>query len=210
LSAPTWNGLYFPDFAPFFFSNPGLRPERSRSREAGVDYRGGGRQLGFTVFQNDITDLITVFTDPATFVSTTQNLASVRTEGVEIVWHGALWGWQTRARLTLQNPRDETTGSQLRRRARHYGSIGAERRSGPWHFGADIVGSGERFDSTNEAPSTRMHGYGLLNLTAGYALARDWSLNARWNNVLNRDYELVQFFNTPGGNLFVWVAWQQR
>ena len=208
--APTFNDLYFPDFPPFFFSNPNLRPERSRNREAGIDYRSGERQLGVTLFQNDITDLITVFTDPATFVSNTQNLAQVRTEGVEIAWRGTLWGWQTRAQLTVQDPRDETTGSQLRRRAKQYGSVGAERTFGPWRFGADIIGSGERFDSTNEAPNTRMHGYGLLNLTAGYVLARDWSINARWNNILDREYELNQFFNTPGSNLFVWVAWQQR
>jgi vitamin B12 transporter len=208
--APTFNDLYFPDFPPFFFSNPNLRPERSRSREVGVDYRSGERQLGVTIFQNDITDLITVFTDPATFVSNTQNLARVRTEGVEIAWRGALWGWRTRAQLTLQDPRDEATGAQLRRRAKEYGSIGAERSIGRWRFGADIVGSGQRFDSTNEAPNTRMHGYGLLNLTAGYALARDWSINARWNNVLDREYELIQFFNTPGSSLFAWVAWQPR
>jgi vitamin B12 transporter len=208
--APTFNDLYFPDFPPFFFSNPNLRPERSRNREAGIDYRSGEHQLGVTVFQNDITDLITVFTDPATFVSTTQNLAQVRTEGMEIAWRGTLWGWQTRAQLTVQDPRDETTGSQLRRRAKQYGSVGAERTFGPWRFGADIVASGERFDSTNEAPNTRMHGYGLLNLNAGYVLARDWSINTRWNNVLDREYELNQFFNTPGSNLFVWVAWQLR
>ncbi len=208
--APTFNDLYFPDFAPFFFSNPNLRPERSRSREAGVDYRSGERHLGVTVFQNDITDLITVFTDPATFVSTTQNLARVRTEGVEIAWRGSLWGWQTRAQMTLQDPHDGTTGSQLRRRAKQHGSIGAERRFGPWRFGAEITGSGERFDSTSEAPNTRMHGYGLVNLTAGYALARDWSIHARWNNVLDRDYELIQFFNTPGSTLFAWLAWQPR
>jgi vitamin B12 transporter len=208
--APTFNDLYFPDFPPFFFSNPNLRPERSRNREAGIDYRSGDRQIGVTIFQNDITDLITVFTDPATFVSNTMNLARVRTEGMEFAWRGTLWGWQTRAQLSVQDPRDETTGSQLRRRAKQYGSVGAERTFGPWRFGADIIGSGERFDSTNEAPNTRMHGYGLLNLTAGYVLARDWSINARWNNVLDREYELNQFFNTPGSNLFVWVAWQLR
>lgn len=208
--APTFNDLYFPDLPPFFFSNPNLRPERSRSREAGVDYRSGERNFAATVFQNDITDLITVFTDPVTFVSTTQNLARARTEGVEIAWRGTLWGWQTRAQLTLQDPRDETTGLQLRRRAKEYGSVGAERRFGRARFGAEIVGTGERFDSTNEAPSTRMHGYGLVNLTAGYAIARDWSIHARWNNVFDRDYELVQFFNTPGSSVFAWVAWQPR
>jgi vitamin B12 transporter len=207
--APTFNDLYFPDFPPFFFSNPNLRPERSRSREAGVDYRSGEQQLGVTIFQNDVTDLITVFIDPLG-VSTTQNLNRVRSEGVEVSGRATLWGWQMRAQLTVQDPRDETTGAQLRRRAKEYGSIGAERNFGRWRFGADIVGSGQRFDSTNEAPNTRMHGYGLLNLTAGYTLARDWSINARWNNVLDREYELIQFFNTPGSSLFIWVAKQSR
>lgn len=208
--APTFNDLYFPDQPPFFFSNPNLRPERSRSREVGVDYRTPAHQLGVTVFQNDISDLITVFTDPATFVSTTQNLSRVRIEGAEISWRGLLWGWQTRAQATVQDPRDETTGFQLRRRAKQYGSVGAERRFGRWRVGGDVISSAERFDSTNEAPNTRMHGYALVNLSAGYALARDWSVNARWNNVFDRDYELVQFFNTPGSNLFFWVAWQPR
>lgn len=208
--APTFNDLYFPDFPPFFFSNPDLRPERSRSREAGLDYRGGGQQLAVTAFQNDISDLITVFTDPVTFVSVTQNLARVRIEGLEVNWRGRLWGWQARAQATLQSPRDETTGAQLRRRAKEYGSVGVERSFGRLRLGAEVTGASERYDSTNEAPNTRLHGYGLLNLTAGYALARDLSVNARWNNVLDRDYELVQFFNTPGSNLFVWLAWQTR
>jgi vitamin B12 transporter len=208
--APTFNDLYFPDFPPFFFSNPNLRPERSRSREVGIDYRSADRQLAVTAFQSDISDLITVFTDPVTFVSNTQNLSQVRIEGLEIGWRGTFWGWQTRAQVTLQSPRDEMTGAQLRRRAKEYGSVGVERNLGPLRFGAEVVGSGERYDSTNEAPNTRLHGYGLLNLTAGYAFSRDWSVNARWNNVLDRDYELIQFFNTPRSNLFVWLAGQLR
>ena len=206
--APTFNDLYFPDLPPFFFSNPNLQPERSRNKEVGIDYRTTQRQAGVTLFQNDISDLITVFTDPVTFVSTTQNLSHARIEGAEFYWRGLLQGWQTRAQVTLQDPRDETTGFQLRRRATRYGSVGAERRFGQWRVGADVVASAERFDSTTEAPNTRMHGYGLLNLSAGYAFARDWSINARWNNVFDREYELVQFFNTPGSNVFVWLAWQ--
>ena len=53
-----------------------------------------------------------------------------------------------------------------------------------------------------------MHGYGLLNLTASYALNRALSLRARWNNVFNRDYALAQNFNTPGSNLFVALHYQ--
>lgn len=208
--APTFNDLYFPDLPPFFFSNPNLRPERSRSKEAGVDYDGAKRYFAATLFQNDITDLITVYTDPSTFVSTTQNLMSAQIKGLELAWRGESQGWRTRAQLTVQDPRDELTGAQLRRRAKQFGSLGAGRMFGDWQLGAELVGTGARYDSTNEAPNTRLHGYGLINLTANFALAKEWSINARWNNVLDRDYELVQFFNTPGSNVLVWLAWQPQ
>jgi vitamin B12 transporter len=208
--APTFNDLYFPDQAPFFFSNPNLRPERSRSREIGVDYEAGRQRLALTVFEQKIADLITIVTDPATFVSTTQNLDRVRIQGVEIAYQGVIDGWQTRADITLQDPKDEATGAQLRRRAREHGTFAAKKTFGPWALGAEVVAAGNRFDSTTEAPNSRMHGYALINLTAGYALTRDWSVNARWNNIFDREYELVQFFNTPGSNFFVWASFQSR
>ena len=208
--APTFNDLYFPDFAPFFFSNPDLRPERSRSREIGGDFNLHGHNFALTAFENDITDLITIFTDPMTFVSTTQNLNQTRITGVEFAYRGELWGWQMQAQATSQDPRDEMTNFQLRRRARQYGSVLAKRDFGSWSVGAELIASSLRYDSTTEAPNTRLHGYGLLNLTARYAYTREWSINARWNNVLDREYELVQFFNTPRGNAFAWLDYRPR
>jgi vitamin B12 transporter len=208
--APTFNDLYFPDLAPFFFSNPGLRPERSRTREVGAIYERAGARFDATLFDTRITDLITVFTDPATFVSTTRNLSRARIEGVELAFRGSWPGWQARAQLTLQDPRDEATGAQLRRRARRHGSLAVDRNSGPWRLGAELTGSGERFDSTSEAPNTRLHGYALVHLTAGYALSRDWTASLRWHNAFDRDYETVQFFRSRGSSVFAWLAWQPR
>lgn len=208
--APTFNDLYFPDTPPFFFSNPNLRPERSRSREAGMDLSHAAHRLSVTAFQNRIADLITVVTDPVTFVSTTQNLTSVIIEGAEFEhrWQGSQY--EARTRVTLQSPRDEATGAQLRRRAREFGSFRVQRKLGAWRWSSEIVGSGERFDSTTEARNTRLNGYALVNLAGEYAFARDWSVGARWNNVFDRKYEHVQFFNTPRSNLYLWLAWQTR
>jgi len=208
--APSFNDLYFPDQPPFFFSNPNVRPERSRSREIGIDVNIAAQNFSITAFENSITDLITIVTDPLTFVSTTQNLSQARITGLEFAYHGDLWGWYLRARATLQEPRDETTGFLLRRRAKEYGSMAANRRIGSLNIGAELTGSSARFDSTTEAANARMNGYGLLNLSLGYALSRQWSINARWNNVTNREYELVQFYNTPRSNLFAWLAYRSQ
>ncbi|MBM3341605.1 MAG: TonB-dependent receptor [Betaproteobacteria bacterium] len=208
--APTFNDLYFPDFPPFYFSNPDLRPERSRGREVGINYDGAQQQFAATLFRNRISNLITVVTDPVTFVSTTRNLNSARIDGVALAWRAQIQAWQLRANATLQDPRDDATGAQLRRRAKYLGSAAAEKTTGPWRVGAEVVASGARFDSTTEAPNTRLHGYALLNLTARYALTRDWALDVRWGNVFNREYESARFFNDARGNGMVALVYQPR
>jgi vitamin B12 transporter len=77
-------------------------------------------------------------------------------------------------------------------------------------MGAELFGAGDRFDSTNEDPATRLGSYNVVNLFAGYAFAHDWRIDLRWNNVFNQDYELVQGYNTPGSNVFVTLKYQMR
>jgi vitamin B12 transporter len=207
---PTFNDLYFPDFPPFFFSNPNLRPERSRSREIGFQYEGERQSLSATVFRNRIDDLITIVIDPETFVSTTQNLDAARIRGVELSWRASWPGWRVRANATLQDPRDERTDAQLRRRAKRHGSAAIEKPMGAWRWGAEIIASSGRYDSTVEAPNTRLHGYALVNLTARYALTRDWAIDARWGNVLDRKYETAQFFNTARSHAMISLVYPSR
>jgi len=206
--APTFNDLYAVDPTFFFIPNPDLQPESSRSREAGLNYQVGTNRFSATYFENRITDLIVLVMDPVTFVSTPQNLNRARIKGTELGYQGFFGRLQANARLTLQDPVDEDTGKMLPRRAREYGSLAVGSAAGPWRLGGEVTASGARFDSAGEDPSRKMHGYALLNLTASYALARDWSVRARWNNAFDRDYELAQNFNTPGSNVFVALQYQ--
>lgn len=196
--APTFNDLYFPPS--FFFSgNPNLEPERSRSFEAGLDYSVGRHRLSANYFQNRIRDIIVV--DPTTF-ATVINLDRARIRGVELAYHGEIGDWGIVALATYQNPENEETGDLLPRRAREFASVELRRDWGAFNAALEITASGERFDSSTENPATRMSGYAIANLRAGYTLRRGISLNARWNNVLNKDYELLRHFNTPNGNVF--------
>ncbi|HNI82182.1 MAG TPA: TonB-dependent receptor [Rhodocyclaceae bacterium] len=43
-----------------------------------------------------------------------------------------------------------------------------------------------------------------------YALDRDWSLEARANNLLNKQYETAWGYNTAGANLFFGVRYAPR
>ena len=203
--APSFNDLYFPGFG-----NPQLAPERSRNREAGIDYQWGTQRLAATYFDNRIAGLIVFVFDPATFEGRPENVARARVRGTEISWSGQLAATQLRAKLALQDPQSLPDGYQLQRRAKRHGSLVATRAFGAWSAGAEVVASGERFDSANESPSSRMAGYGFLNLTLARALTPEWSVDVRWNNVADKDYELVQGFRTSGSNAMVTLRWNAR
>ena len=198
--APTFNDLYSP-----FGSNPDLRPERAVNRELGVNYQAGNSRFSATYFNNRIADLIIL---DANFIP--QNVGQASVKGVDLAYDTVFGGFRVGAQLTLQDPIDDTTGLLLPRRAKEHGSLTVSKALAPWTFGTEVVASSARFDQADEKEGTRMHGYGLVNLTAIYAIDREWSIRARWNNVFDREYELAQNFNTPGSNVFVAVQYQPK
>jgi vitamin B12 transporter len=134
-------------------------------------------------------------------------VAKARIRGLELSYNVRLFETQVRAKLTLQDPQAEPAGFQLQRRAKRHGSVIASRAFGAWKVGAEMVASGMRFDSSNESPASRLPGYAIVNLSVARALTPEWSVDVRWNNVADREYELIKDFNTPGSNVLVSVKW---
>lgn len=81
---------------------------------------------------------------------------------------------------------------------------------GNWHFGSEFVASSIRYN--DKANKNSLGGYGLLNLNAAYKINSDWSVQARINNVFDKNYTLAYDgtipYNTPGANLFVNIRYQ--
>ena len=199
--APSFNDLYFPGFG-----NPDLHPERSHSREAGFDYQAASQRFSATYFDNRISDLIVFVFDPVSFNFGPENQARARIRGAELSYTRRFLETQLRAKLTIQDPQSDT-GYQLQRRAKRHGSLLASRTFGAWRFGAELVASGARFDSSNEDPASRMAGYALFNLNLARNLTPEWSVDLRWNNIGDTKYELVKGYNTPGSNVLVSLKW---
>jgi vitamin B12 transporter len=190
--APSFNDLYFPpSFG--FAGNPNLSPERSVGFETSARYLDGPLRASVTLFQNRITDLISV--DP-TF-TTVANVNRARIRGATL-----RGGYETpalglRGELTLQQPVDADTGKRLVRRAREHGTLGVDTDIGAWRVGADLVASGARFDSASNDPATRMGGYGLVHLSARHGLGPGFAIAVRVTNATDKHYELAQGYNTP-------------
>jgi len=93
--APTFNQLYFPGFG-----SPQLRPETSRSLEAGIDGERDALRWSLHAYQTDLNDEIGV--DPGTFQAV--NIDRARVRGVELQgdWHNR--DWRIGGQLTAMEP----------------------------------------------------------------------------------------------------------
>lgn len=199
--APTFNDLYFPIECygawGCFGGNPDLEPEEALNREVGVAWERNGVSVDLTYFNNRIKNLI----DWSSGIATNVGRADI--QGVEASLSALLGDYRLRASVDLLDAEDEDTGDQLGRRARVGGALAVERVAGAWTWGVEWNGQGRRYDRVPNAASGRMSGYGLVDAYVHYALARDWSVELRANNLLDKDYELAKGFGTQGTNAFV-------
>lgn len=211
--APTFNQLYFPGFG-----DPALKPEKSDNLEASLRYQDTRLQAKLTVFDNHIRDLIQN-AGPATAGCTFAgfcplNAGKVNIQGVTMEGAYALNSdWQLTGNMTVQSPRNEDNDNLLARRSQRYGTVVLQYKSGDWDWSAEINAASRRYD--NPANTTTLSGYALLNSTLGYKLSRDWKLQARANNILDKDYVLATVsptvdYNTMGTNVFISLHYQMQ
>lgn len=113
-----------------------------------------------------------------------------------------------RGSVDIQDPRDDTTGNALARRAKRHASVDVDYTAGALTGGAGMQASGKRFDDA--ANKTVLGGYSLVNLFAAYHLTSDWSAELRVNNAFDKQYDLARFYNTPGRQLFVGLRFGAR
>ena len=200
--APTFNDLYFP----FGIGNPDLRPERSRTRELGVQWARGPHRLRVVAFDTEYTDAI-VFS-----AGTTRNVLQASVTGVESSYSGRLAGFDVRASLTVQDPVEQSPGGQqvqAIRRSKHFGSVSVQRTIERWRLGAQLNGAGERRDTQIVTfASLQEPGYSVLNLTARYNFSKALFAALRVENALGESYHLVNGFNAPPRGAFLTVGWQ--
>jgi vitamin B12 transporter len=203
--APTFDELYYPGY-----SVPNLKPEQGKNFETGIHYDEGKTQLSAVYYRNRVTDLLVNATPcPISSVpSCAYNVDKALLTGITLGASTTLGAFTVRGSLDLQNPHNETTDQQLARTAKQHGSVAVEYAAGKLKTGIENTFSAKRpdFDYTANAPVT-LGGYALWNLYASYDVARNWSLFARWNNVLDKDYELAKGYATPGSNVFVGIRY---
>lgn len=198
--APTFNDLYYPGSG-----NPDVNPEKGKNAEIGVYFDDGRNNFNAVYYHNKLSDLI-VYLSPCTSLCAA-NVEDATLEGLSLSAGTRLGNFLISGALDLQDPKNDTSGKLLRRRARSHGSLSLDYESGPWTVGSDVIFSGYRYDDDDNTAKKRLGGYTLLNLHATYDLTDNWQLFGRWNNVTNKDYALAYGYETPDSNVFVGVRY---
>ncbi|MFZ6875153.1 TonB-dependent receptor domain-containing protein [Undibacterium sp. Di27W] len=203
--APTYNELYYQGYG--VATN---RPEKAKNAEIGLYYEQGDTQLSAVYYQNKATDLlVTAGKDvcPTGYpYGCAYNVNKATLSGLTIGGTTRFADLTLRGSIDIQDPKDDTTGKRLARRSKQHGTLAVEYAlQKDAKIGVETIYSGDRFDDAANTSARVLGSYNLLNLYATYEVAKNTTVLARWNNALNKDYELAKNYATAGSNVFVGV-----
>ncbi|MEH6472714.1 MAG: TonB-dependent receptor [Halopseudomonas sp.] len=191
--APTFNDLYWPS-SPFASGNPNLKPETSESAELGYEVKTKSYHYSARAFITNIDDLIdwactlncndgmwwTDFWQPS-------NVSSARIKGLELESGFTLANWNGRASLSIIDSRNRDTDKYLANRSPRTLQLDLSRSYyESMTLSASLLAQDERY--TNETNTAKLPGYGIVNLNGRYILAKNWAIEAKINNLFDKDY----------------------
>jgi outer membrane cobalamin receptor len=230
--AAAGTGIRPPDaFEIAFTDNPGLKPERSRSVEGGIDqsFAGGRVSVETTVFYNRFNDLIVVvgsFRQSSRYRS--DNISNARARGVELSGTArARTNWHVPIDLNLRvaatflsteilavdgsadAPPPFTPGDRLLRRPARQASAELTVKGGRL---SGFVTAGGRSRTTDVDPSFGTFGglfdapgYAVVHAGAAWRARRNIEVFGRINNLLDRHYEEALGFPALGRGAYAGV-----
>ncbi len=200
--APTFNDLYYP----FGSGNPRLRPESSRNVEVGASGDLAFMNWSIQAYENRVKDLIAL--DSSFFPVNTD----ARMRGVELTTKANWNKFNTAVNYTWLDPRSRQQGENynkiLTRRARQSGRVEMGYNFFMWQFNSIVNVVGPRFDDL--ANTQRLGGYTTIDFNTSVVIHKDYFIQLKLNNVLDRRYETAQYFNQEGRSVYLTLHYQHK
>ncbi len=212
--APTFNTLYYPrSVSPFngtnfiYQGNPNLRPEETTTFEVGLIGNHDWLNWEARAFHTNTDNLIidnTTFINPTTSLTQPENIKKAQIDGLELELNTQLLGWNNKLNMTWLDPRDRETNARLIRRYQKSLSYDLSRSFGQFDVGAAVLAQGNRNDIDPATGSTvKVGGFVTVDLRAAYHIDKNWAVNAKLNNLLDKQYQTVNTYNTADRNFFL-------
>ncbi|MBT9495300.1 MAG: TonB-dependent receptor [Paucibacter sp.] len=188
-----------------------LQAEHGKNAELGLDFKSGVHQLGLTVYDNKVTDLIswdaqfvancTPSANPQPWDGCYGNLDEVELKGVSLKGATELLGLSLSGKLDLQSTKDANTGLVLGRRAQQHGSFRVDKQLGAWSLGGQVLAYSYRYDKNDN--KVKLPGYALLNLDARYQVNKNLALQINLDNSLDKVYQTAGGFAQAPRTVFL-------
>jgi vitamin B12 transporter len=202
--APNFNELFYPDTGFGFAGNPALRPESSRTWEAGLEFEpAAGQRLGLSVYRSDVRDLI-AFAAPLT--NNAININRAELEGVELEYRIVRGGWTAGGNLAWLDAVDAGTGNPLLRRADRKAHLDLGYR---FDSGLELAVDGDHVSARPDF-GAQLDAYSLVHLRLAWPIGANWRVEGRLENLTDRDYAMVSGYNTPGRSGVVSLVWNGK
>lgn len=118
-------------------------------------------------------------------------------------------GWNAKLNANILSPRNRTDDIRLERRADKILSFDLSRSFGQFDLGAYVLAQGNRHEydrdfTTNQITHTHIvPGFVTVDLRTAYHFNKNWMLSAKLNNLLDKQYQTVNTYNTADRNFFI-------
>jgi len=202
--APSLYQLYSPATDWGAVGNQYLEPEKSKGWDLGLEqfFFNNRLRFSFTYFRNDFDNLIDY-----DWMQGYINIAEAKTEGLEIyVFVRPLKNLTFTGSYTYTNTLDKIDNERLLRRPKHKANLAANFRflkKGNLHL--DFIYVGERDDVFPYPTRTVADPYSLFNLATDFRVFRNIEIFGRIDNLLDKDYEEVLGYGTPGRSAYIGI-----
>jgi vitamin B12 transporter len=131
------------------------------------------------------------------------NINRAELEGVEAEYRFDRDGWLVAGNFTWQDAINATTGNPLLRRAERKAHAGVGYR---WDNGLELGLDGDYVSERADFGAT-LPSFALAHVRLSWAFAPGWRVEGRLENLTDRDYALVNGYNTPGRSGVVSLVW---
>lgn len=178
--APTFNDLYWPGF-----SNPNLKPERTKNTEVFVEYANDAQTSRLTGYYTDAEDLI----------SNAANISEAKIKGLSLTSDWSMNDFIFGLGYDYLDAKDKTANSanydqQLAYRPKNSGLIYVGYQQPMF----DVRLEAKHTDNRLTAENNKLDSYTLLNLSGAVYINPNLRANLRVDNITDEDYILASQF----------------
>lgn len=183
-----------------------LSPEKHKTEELGVTFQQAHTLARLVYFHTRSENAIAWSGPFSCSTDCYKNIGETRNQGFEFSARTQWAGNNIRLGAVSQDPWNVTDNTALLRRAKRYGSFDLSRPFGAYEAGMRFYAASSRSDWGN----VKLPGYSLVSFYASRKIDDKWTIRARLENALDKQYRLVDAYNTAGRGLYIALQYSPK